>query len=262
MVVSPSSAVSSIAVRLSSPMKVSTRKIVSLPSEPAGASTAESSSSIDVDEQGTVDSAMRSLQALSDAKEINVRVDSMIAAWAVGGERPETAAQLESAKTRLNGLMDRHNAVGVKRDDTLRGLSTWFEHMSADSSVTDDVLDDDPVGLLEEAYDTMRMFDANPLSAALLERIQSALARLRKDLTRLSTSSPTMWVLACVTTVYLSFGPIGEKRMHALKGLACRKRVAAASSPAATCKQGAALTSLARHACGCARPSRARFSYR
>jgi hypothetical protein len=33
------------------------------------------------------------------------------------------------------------------------------------------------------------------------------------------------------------------KRMHALKGLACRKRVAAASSPAATCKQCAALTS-------------------
>ncbi len=44
---------------------------------------------------------------------------------------------------------------------------------------------------------------------------------------------------------------------HALKGLACRKRVAAASSPAATCKQDAALTSPARHACGCARPSRA-----
>ncbi len=49
--------------------------------------------------------------------------------------------------------------------------------------------------------------------------------------------------VACRTAVYLSFGPIVEKRMHALKGLACRKRVAAASSPAATCKQGAALTS-------------------
>jgi hypothetical protein len=56
--------------------------------------------------------------------------------------------------------------------------------------------------------------------------------------------------------------PYGEKRMHALKGLAYRKRVAAASSPAATCKQGAALTSPARHACGCARPSRARFGQR
>ncbi len=43
---------------------------------------------------------------------------------------------------------------------------------------------------------------------------------------------------------------------RALNGLACRKRVAAACSPAATCKQAAALTSPARHACGCARPSR------
>jgi hypothetical protein len=34
------------------------------------------------------------------------------------------------------------------------------------------------------------------------------------------------------------------KHMHALKGLACRKRAAAACSPAATCKKGAALTSL------------------
>jgi hypothetical protein len=39
-------------------------------------------------------------------------------------------------------------------------------------------------------------------------------------------------------------------------------RVAAASSPAATCKQDAELTSLARHACGCARPSRARLCHR
>jgi hypothetical protein len=68
---------------------------------------------------------------------------------------------------------------------------------------------------------------------------------------------------SCNTTaVFLSFGPIGEKRMHALKGLACRKPVAAVSSPAATCKQGAALTSPARHACGCARPSRARLCHR
>ncbi len=36
--------------------------------------------------------------------------------------------------------------------------------------------------------------------------------------------------------------------MHALKGLACRKRVAAASSPAATCKQGAAAPGLLAHA--------------
>jgi hypothetical protein len=61
------------------------------------------------------------------------------------------------------------------------------------------------------------------------------------------------------TAVYLSFHTIAFKRMHALKCLACRKRVAAVSSPAATCKQGAALTSPAQHACGCARPSRARF---
>ncbi len=43
------------------------------------------------------------------------------------------------------------------------------------------------------------------------------------------------------------FSPNGQKRMHALKDLTCGKRVAAA------------LTSPARHACGCARPSRASF---
>jgi hypothetical protein len=75
--------------------------------------------------------------------------------------------------------------------------------------------------------------------------------------------------------VYLSFQPMAKKRMHALKGHVCRKRVAAASSPAATCKQGvaltspaaicrqgAALTSPARNACGCTRPSRARLCHR
>ncbi len=62
--------------------------------------------------------------------------------------------------------------------------------------------------------------------------------------------------------VCLSFHPISKEHVHALKGLACRKRVAAASSPAATCKQDAALTSPARHACGCARPSHARFGHR
>ncbi len=44
------------------------------------------------------------------------------------------------------------------------------------------------------------------------------------------------------------FSPYGEKRMHAREGLACRKRVAAASSPAATCKQGAAAPGLVTHA--------------
>ena len=51
---------------------------------------------------------------------------------------------------------------------------------------------------------------------------------------------------AAVTVVCLRFHPMVRKHMHALKGLACRKRVAAASSPAATCKQGAALTSRLR----------------
>jgi hypothetical protein len=41
-----------------------------------------------------------------------------------------------------------------------------------------------------------------------------------------------------------------------------RKRVAAASSPAAPCKQVAVLKSQVRHACGCARPSRARIGHR
>ncbi len=64
------------------------------------------------------------------------------------------------------------------------------------------------------------------------------------------------------TVVYLSFHPMAKWCMNALKGLACRKRMAETSSPAATCKQGAALTSPARHACGCARPSRACFGHR
>ncbi len=76
-----------------------------------------------------------------------------------------------------------------------------------------------------------------------------------------TVSSPSC--LCCLvesTVVYLSFHPMARKRMHVLKGLACRKRVAAASSPA-TCKQGAALTSPARHACGCVRPCCARFCH-
>ncbi len=51
----------------------------------------------------------------------------------------------------------------------------------------------------------------------------------------------------------------GKLRVHVLKSMPFRKHVASTSSPAATCKQGAALTSPARHACGCARPSRTRF---
>ncbi len=56
----------------------------------------------------------------------------------------------------------------------------------------------------------------------------------------LSSRKKCAWaVLLCVYRRVPKFSPFGEKRMHALKGLACRKRVAAASSPAATCKQGA-----------------------
>ncbi len=51
------------------------------------------------------------------------------------------------------------------------------------------------------------------------------------------------------TSVCLSFHTMAKEHVHALKGLVCRKRVAADSSPA-------------RHACGCARPSRARFGHR
>ncbi len=53
----------------------------------------------------------------------------------------------------------------------------------------------------------------------------------------------------------------GAENVHALEGLACRKRVAPASSPASHCKQGAALMSPTLHACGCARPSRACFGH-
>jgi hypothetical protein len=63
---------------------------------------------------------------------------------------------------------------------------------------------------------------------------------------------PLMFTLPSThfTAVYLSFNSMARKHVLALKGLACRKRVAAASSPGVTCKQGAALTSPARHACG------------
>ena len=57
---------------------------------------------------------------------------------------------------------------------------------------------------------------------------------------------------------YLRFGPTAQCVVHALKGLICRACVAPASLPASHCKQCSALTSPAFHACGCARPSRAR----
>jgi hypothetical protein len=47
-------------------------------------------------------------------------------------------------------------------------------------------------------------------------------------------------VRACVigdTAGYLSFGPLVQCVVHALKGLACRVRVTPASSPASHCKQ-------------------------
>ncbi len=64
----------------------------------------------------------------------------------------------------------------------------------------------------------------------------------------LSFSEPRVCHVQC-SALCLSFHPMAKAHVHALKGLACRKRVAAASSPA-------------RHACGCARPSRARFGHR
>ena len=60
------------------------------------------------------------------------------------------------------------------------------------------------------------------------------------------------------TVGYLSFGPMAQCVVHALKGLACRARVTPASSPASHCKQCSALPSPSLHARGCASPSRAR----
>ncbi len=45
------------------------------------------------------------------------------------------------------------------------------------------------------------------------------------------------------TTVCLSFHPMSKEHVHALKGLACRKRMTAIRSPAATSKQDAVLMS-------------------
>jgi hypothetical protein len=82
----------------------------------------------------------------------------------------------------------------------------------------------------------------------------------------LASSAPTselvrarLFVFARVYRRIPTFSSCTKKQVHALKGLVCRNRMA--SSPAATCKQGAALTSLTRHACGCARPSRARLCH-
>ncbi len=96
------------------------------------------------------------------------------------------------------------------------------------------------------------------LENAAVSRLVSAVVVL----TFVWLASHRVLVSPAVTIVCLSFHPMAKERMHALKGLACRKRVTAASSPAATCKQDAALTSPARHACGCARPSRARLCHR
>ncbi len=76
--------------------------------------------------------------------------------------------------------------------------------------------------------------------------------------------APVLFAHAVVTETkigtagYLSFGPMAQCVVHALKGLACRARLAPASLPASHCKQFSALTSLALHARGCASPSRAR----
>ena len=56
----------------------------------------------------------------------------------------------------------------------------------------------------------------------------------------------------------LSFHPMAQCVVHALKGLACRARVTPARSPASHCKQCSALTSPAFHARGCVSPPRAR----
>ena len=59
------------------------------------------------------------------------------------------------------------------------------------------------------------------------------------------------------TAEYLSFGPMAQCVVHALKGMACRAHVTPASFPASHCKQCSALTSPSLHACGCASTSRA-----
>ena len=63
-----------------------------------------------------------------------------------------------------------------------------------------------------------------------------------------------------VTAGYVRCGPMAQCAVHALVGLACRRRARAtpASSPASHCKQCVALTSPLLHARGCVRPSHAR----
>ena len=76
------------------------------------------------------------------------------------------------------------------------------------------------------------------------------------DYARLS-QQPSVRCQQLGTTGCLSFHPIVQCVVHALKGLACRARVTPASSPASHCEQCSALTSPALHARGCASPSRA-----
>jgi hypothetical protein len=64
------------------------------------------------------------------------------------------------------------------------------------------------------------------------------------------------------TAGYLSFHPMAQCVVHALKGLACRARVTPASLPASHCKQCSALTSPSLHAHSCASPSRARRGHK
>jgi hypothetical protein len=102
-----------------------------------------------------------------------------------------------------------------------------------------------------------------PLCALCFVRDATALTPRSLHVVPALTFAPASCDLCFVCTVVrLSFHPTARKRMHALKGLACRKRVAAATSPAATCKQDAALTSPTRHACGCAGPLCARFCHK
>ncbi len=103
------------------------------------------------------------------------------------------------------------------------------------------------------------------LEREMLDNMETV-ANLRKLLHKKDMDIAMVRCLVCMVIIvfsldtagHLSFGPTAQCAVHALKGLACRKRVTPASSPASHCKQCSALTSPSLQARGCASPSRAR----
>ena len=100
---------------------------------------------------------------------------------------------------------------------------------------------DRPIGLTPPAFHACG--SASPFAHAV-----ATVAKIRTSATPILAQGRNTGM--STTAGYLRSHPIAQRVVHALKGLACRARVAPASSPASHCKQCSALTSPSLHARG------------